>query len=143
MDTVQPVDQQKRVPEIVIDINNSNKRSHFAPTPEWCDEAALLIHTRRTKGKLEPWKSHLIELKEQAAILATKVWARMKHFLVGRCPSHLMNHWSGPALLQTSSLSGSLSRPPFKGTRLCNHSVVFFEQEKPFFQLLTQKILRN
>jgi hypothetical protein len=29
----------------------------------------------------------------KVTILATKVEARMKHFLIGRCPSHLMDHW--------------------------------------------------
>jgi hypothetical protein len=32
-------------------------------------------------------------LNEKATILATKVQSRMKNFLIGRCPSHLMNHW--------------------------------------------------
>jgi hypothetical protein len=41
------------VPETVIDINNSNKISNFAPSAEWCDEAALVIHPIRINGKLE------------------------------------------------------------------------------------------
>jgi hypothetical protein len=81
------------VPETVIDVNNSNNISDFAPTAEWCDEAVLVIHPTSINGKLEHWKSHLVELNEKATILATKVQARMKNFLIGRCPSHLMNHW--------------------------------------------------
>jgi hypothetical protein len=81
------------VPETVFDINNSNKISDFAPTVEWCDEAALVIHPISTNGKLEHLKSHLTGLDEEATIQATKVQARMKHFLIGRYPSKLMNHW--------------------------------------------------
>jgi hypothetical protein len=82
------------VPETVIDINNRNKISSFAPTAEWWDVTALVIHPICTNGKLKHWKSHLVELNEKATILATKVQGRMKNFLTaGRCPSHLMNHW--------------------------------------------------
>jgi hypothetical protein len=81
------------VPETVVDINNSNRTTDFAPTVEWCYEAALVMHPISTNGKLEHWKSHLTGLDEEATILATKVQARMKHFLIVRCPSQLMNHW--------------------------------------------------
>jgi hypothetical protein len=56
-------------------INNSNKISDFAPTADWCDEAALIIYPISRNGKLEHWKSHLVELNEKAAILATKASA--------------------------------------------------------------------
>jgi hypothetical protein len=116
------------VPETVIDINNSNKISEFAPTAEWCDEAALVIHPISINGKLEHWNSHLVELNEKATILATKVQVRMKNFLIGRCPSHLMNHWVWSSFT-TNSMPCSPSRPPVKGTGLCHHSGVLFEQQ--------------
>jgi hypothetical protein len=88
------IPKASEVPETVIDINNSNQISDFAPTAEWCNEAALVIHPISINGKLEHWKSHIVELNEKATILATKVQVRMKNFLkIGRCPSHLMNHW--------------------------------------------------
>jgi hypothetical protein len=85
------------VPETLIDINSSNKISDFAPTAEWCDEAALVIHAISSNDKLEHWKSHLVELNEKATILATKLQAKMKNVLIGRCPAHLMNHWVWPS----------------------------------------------
>jgi hypothetical protein len=54
------------------------------PTKEWHDKSD---HSQRPPS----WPP-----KRQGSgqsILATKVQARMKHFLIGRCPSHLMNHW--------------------------------------------------
>jgi hypothetical protein len=47
-------------------------------TPWMCNEVALVIHPIGINGKLEHWKSHLVELNETAIILATKVLARMK-----------------------------------------------------------------
>jgi hypothetical protein len=76
------IPKASEVPETVIDINNSNQISDFAPTAEWCNEAALVIHPISINGKLEHWKSHLVKLNEKATILATKVQSRMKNFLI-------------------------------------------------------------
>jgi hypothetical protein len=82
LEAPQQVPKALEVPETVIDINNKNNIYDFAPSAEWCDKAASDIHPISVNGKLEHWKSNLAELNEKATILATKVQARMKHFLI-------------------------------------------------------------